>query len=115
MNNMPALGRRRNKRVSLDSPIQISWQDQRGRPHCFQAIAIDISDAGIRVELPEPPGKTDTLQMRSVGLNLACSGSVRTCTRSGKKFLVGIEFAGQARFDRVTAGIEPPAKRKVNP
>lgn len=112
MYRMPALGRRRNKRVSLDTPIQISWQDQRGNPHCCQAIAVDISDIGIRVELPEPPSKAATVQLRSAPLNLACSGQVRTCARSGNRFIVGIEFEGQARFDRVSAGIEPPARRK---
>jgi hypothetical protein len=108
---MSHLGRRRHKRVSLTSPIQVSWQDPCGIPKCFQAIAIDISDTGIRFALPEAPEEMATVQMRSHNLGLTCTGTVRTCSHNGAKFVVGIEFTGTARFNRVTAGIDRAPSR----
>jgi hypothetical protein len=40
--------------------------------------------------------------------------NVRTCSRNGAKFPVGIEFTGSARFSRVPAGIErAPARPQI--
>ena len=111
---MPTLGRRRNNRVSLSSPIQVSWLDPRGNPHCFQATAIDISDSGIRFALPEAPADAVPVQMRAHNLGLTCTGNVRACARNGDKFIVGIEFSGTARFNRVSAGIHQSTPRRTS-
>lgn len=111
--HMPSLSRRRSQRVCLSAPIQVSWQDRRGNPKCFQATAIDISDTGIRFALPEAPDEAVPVQMRAHNLDLTCTGNVRTCRRSGEKFVVGIEFTGEARFNRISAGIERPSRRRT--
>lgn len=108
---MSNLGRRRVNRVSLNSPIQVCWQDALGNPKCFQAIAIDISDDGIRFQLPEAVTESITVQMRSEPLGLTCAGRVRTCSRAGNRFEIGIEFTGKSRFDRFATGIEQPPSR----
>lgn len=108
---MANLGRRRNNRVSLSSPIQVSWLDIRGIPHCHQAMTIDISDNGIRFVLPEAPDDAVPVQMRAHNLGLTCTGNVRACSRSGEKFIVGVEFSGTARFNRISAGMEHPSPR----
>lgn len=42
-----------------------------------------------------------------------CTGNVRACARNGDKFIVGIEFSGTARFNRVSAGIARPSHSRV--
>ena len=52
--------------------------------------------------------------MRAHNLGLTCTGNVRTCARNGDKFIVGIEFTGTARFNRVSAGIARPTARRTS-
>ena len=109
---MATTGRRRNNRVMLSSPLQISWVDPQGKPHCRQAMAIDISDAGIRFALPELLAETAPVQIRCHALGMTCTGVVRTCAPAGTKYAVGIEFVGGARFDRVRAGVASLPRRR---
>jgi len=55
---------------------------------------VDVSEAGMRVELPEPLEKLTYLTLRADGLKLHGTASVRSCTRKGLKYVVGLEFSG---------------------
>jgi hypothetical protein len=81
-----------NNRVPFNSLLHVSWLDSRGDLKYFQARAMDISDSGVRIELPQALANSTTVQVRSERLGLARSGSVRSCSRRGFTYLVGIEF-----------------------
>jgi hypothetical protein len=84
-------------RKMLNALVQITWQDRRGEIRYFQARTIDISDGGLRIELPEAIGKSTRVQLRSELLRLACPGNVRSCTRAGFNYVIGIEFNREVR------------------
>ncbi len=90
---------RRHSRIALRSPVRVTWQDRHGNSKFALARTLDISEAGIRVELPEAIEPQRSLGIQSDRLGLSCSGLVRNCVRCGAKYLVGIEFSGTVRMN----------------
>jgi hypothetical protein len=58
----------------------------------------DISESGIRLEVREPIDKQTYVTLQCPTLGLHGTASVRTCTRKGTKFVVGLEFSGGLRW-----------------
>jgi len=88
----------------MRSNVRASWQDAAGRAKFTIARALDLSETGIRIELPEPVDQRSIISVQSDRIGLAASGTVRYCNRCGSKYLVGIEF-GLVRLNRAAAGI----------
>ena len=84
--------------MALRSPISVSWVDRLGTPKFSQARTLDVSEIGIRIELPEPLEPRTVLGLRSEKLGLSSTGSVRTCVRCAAKYVVGVEFTQQVRL-----------------
>jgi len=59
---------------------------------------VDISEAGMRVEVPEPLEKLTYLTVRADGLGIHGTASVRSCTRKGLKYVVGLEFSAGLQY-----------------
>ncbi len=93
---------RRHSRIALRSPVRVTWQDRNGNSKFSLARTLDISEAGIRLELPEAIEAQKSIGIQSDRLGLSCSGLVRNCVRCGAKYLVGVEFSGTVRMN--TAG-----------
>jgi hypothetical protein len=53
---------------------------------------------GMRIEVPEPLEKQAYVTLRSNALSLHGRASVRSCTRQGTKYLVGLEFSGGLKW-----------------
>jgi hypothetical protein len=51
-------GQRRLKREELDTPIEVIWKDRLGSDRYVSARTLDISELGMRVELPVPLDET---------------------------------------------------------
>src|SRR5256885_1590856 len=96
---------RRHSRIPLRSPVRIIWQDRNGNAKFALARTLDISEAGIRVELPESVDAQKSVGIQSDRLGLSCSGLVRNCVRCGARYLVGIEFSGTVRMNRAANSI----------
>src|SRR5689334_1054267 len=83
---------RKHRRISVPGTVRLSWTDAQGAPKYANARFRDVSEAGIRVELPEsvPVRTYVTVSAEKLGINTtAC---VRNSVRIGGKFLLGIEF-----------------------
>ncbi|HTB17253.1 MAG TPA: PilZ domain-containing protein [Bryobacteraceae bacterium] len=85
---------RRHARAEKSSPVQMVWKDRAGVDRYVNGKSLDISPAGMRVEVSEPIEKQTYVTLHSVALALQGSASVRTCTRKGMKYVVGLEFSG---------------------
>jgi len=73
---------RRQERRPCEHNVTVTWHDARGDHKFAFARALDISESGIRLQMPEPPP-----------LGLLGNASVRHCARTAaSKFTVGAEF-----------------------
>jgi len=84
---------RRHTRASKTSSIQIVWRDRQGDDKFVLGRIVDVSESGVRVEVPEPLEKQTYVTLHSAGLGLHGTASVRSCTRKGVKYAVGLEFS----------------------
>ena len=89
---------RRHPRSAHSDLIHIVWKDRQGIDKFAKGAVVDVSESGIRIELPEPLEKHSyvTLQCRRLGLH--GSASVRSCTRNRVKYVIGLEFAGGLKW-----------------
>lgn len=84
---------RRHSRSPRSGPVQLTWKDANGNAQVSRGRLVDISEAGMRVELPEPLEKLTYLTVRADGLGIHGTASVRSCIRKGLKYVVGLEFS----------------------
>jgi hypothetical protein len=92
---MPGKGDiRRHERVLLAAPVQVSWQDRLGNQKFANAEILDVSEAGMRIKVPESLMAQTLVTLRSDRLALHGRASTKSCVRHGAKYLVGLEFIG---------------------
>jgi len=89
---------RRHVRSEKSAPVQLVWKDRQGLDKFMNGRVMDASESGIRIEVPEPLDKQTYLTLQSPSLGLHGSASVRTCTRKGMKYVVGLEFSGGLKW-----------------
>jgi PilZ domain len=85
---------RRHERVPQAVPVQVGWKDRLGNEKFANAEILDVSEAGMRVKVPESLAEHTFVTLRSDRLALHGRASVRSCVRRGAKYLVGLEFIG---------------------
>jgi hypothetical protein len=91
-------GIRRDERKSAAELVELTWKDRSGQEKFAKARSLDISELGMRIEVPEELEKQAYVTLRSNALSLHGTASVRSCTRKGTKYLVGLEFSGGLRW-----------------
>ena len=84
---------RRHARDAKSSPIQIVWKDRTGADRYVNGRTLDVSVSGMRVEISEPIDKQTYVTMQCAALGLHGTASVRSCTRKGMKYVLGLEFS----------------------
>jgi hypothetical protein len=90
--------RRQDRRV-CDHSVAVIWRDPTGNEKFFNAKAVDISEAGLRLQMPEALPKQAYVTIRAFKLGLQGNASVRHCSRlHGSKYVVGIEFTAGLRW-----------------
>src|ERR1700685_1124885 len=91
-------GIRRDERKTAAEQVEVTWKDRSGQEKFAKARSLDISAQGMRIEVPEPLEKQAYVSLRSDALALHGTASVRSCTRKGTKYLVGLEFSGGLKW-----------------
>jgi len=91
-------GIRRDARISADALVELTWKDRMGQEKFAKARSLDVSETGMRIEVPEALDKQAYVTIRSSALSLHGTASVRSCTRKGTKYLVGLEFSGGLKW-----------------
>ncbi len=79
-------------RAKILCPVTLAWTDPDGSTRKINARGIDMSGAGVCVELSKPvaPGSRVYVQVKQ--LKLMGTGVVRHCVSRGGKYRVGLEF-----------------------
>src|SRR6266568_561327 len=84
---------RRHRRYAVDAGVlQVSWLDLTGKMKMTRTRALNISEGGIALELPEAAQPQSMIRFQSDKYKIRGVGAVRHCRRAGTKFIVGIEF-----------------------
>lgn len=84
---------RRHRRVSFPAIARLSWQDEHGNYKFTRGRCLDVSQSGLRVELPEPMALRSYVTVQAEVLGITENASVRHCARAGGKYIVGLEFS----------------------
>ena len=89
---------RRHARRSFSATIRVGWQDQSGHDKTALTRSFDISESGLRFELPEAVKVRSDVTLRCDKIGLQARGSVRSCVHQRLKYMVGVEFGGGYRW-----------------
>jgi hypothetical protein len=89
---------RRHQRTPIAVPVQLSWTDRAGNQKFAYAKILDVSESGMRVEAGESLAKHAYVALRAERIALQGSASVRSCTKQGTKYIVGLEFSGGLKW-----------------
>lgn len=95
---MTTNGIRRHERTERSETVQIMWKDRDGADKFANARTLDISELGMRIEVPEPVQERSYVALRCDKLKLNGRASVRSCQRKGNRYLVGLEFSVGMRW-----------------
>ena len=100
---------RRYPRRSLLGQLLISWQFPRGTDKFSTGRLLEVSEWGIRLEVPEQIRPNTNVYIRCEKLDFSGSGQVRHCARSGSKYVVGVALSAELRMKlQSPGGVNPP-------
>jgi hypothetical protein len=85
---------RRHERADQSLPVQIVWQDRSGTDRFINGRTLNVSKSGMRVETGEQIDRLTYVTVQCVALGVHGRASVRSCTRKGMKYILGLEFSG---------------------
>lgn len=92
-------GVRRDSRVPAAERVLVTWRDREGNEKFAYAQTVDVSEFGMRIQVPEPLPERGYVTFRADSLDLQGTASVRSCVRKGAKYLAGLEFSGGLRWE----------------
>ena len=84
---------RRHSRMNAQCVVQLVWKDQLGNEKFTKARTLDVSESGLRLEVPERIPERSYVSFRVDELGLHGTASVRSCNGKGLKYIVGLEFS----------------------
>jgi hypothetical protein len=105
---------RKHQRIPFLGPLRISWIDPTGEPRFAIAKCIDVSEAGLRIEVAANIPLRTALTLNVERLQLSGPASVKHVERRGAKFLLGLELSQALQQKALAALREPWAMRTDN-
>jgi hypothetical protein len=100
---------RNHPRYAVDSGImQVSWLDLTGTMKMTRTRALNISEGGMAVELPEGAMLQSLVRFQSDRFKIRGQGIVRHCRRDGSRFIAGLEFTEGLRWRPPQGEIREP-------
>jgi hypothetical protein len=90
------------------APVSVFWDDDQGSTKYVHVKFLDISEGGMRIEVPEPIPIGAHISLRAERMNLVGSAVVKHAVRCGSKYLLGLELSEMLR-DQVVALIRDPS------
>jgi hypothetical protein len=103
---------RRNNRMPYTGPIRISWEAENDEPRYTEGKCLDISEAGIRIEVRAPIAVRTRVSLHAPRIKLSGSGSVKHVVRNSTRYIIGVELGQTLREQALAAIREPWALRK---
>jgi hypothetical protein len=84
---------RRQRRVQYSGPVRISWNDASGVPQFAHGKCVDISENGMRIEVPVAILAGTRLMLQAEQIKASGSASVKDLTRRGGRYILGLELS----------------------
>jgi len=97
-------GMRRHERFLLDAPVQVCWTNANGGDSYARCRCMNISESGIRLDSPQAIPLRTSICFQVDGEDFRGTAWVRSCTRVGMNYHLGLEFGGGLKWRR------PPSK-----
>ena len=88
---------RRNKRTPYSGAIEVSWVEPGREPRFARGRCLDLSEDGLRLELPVALPLRAVVTLRFERIQLRGTASVRYLRRAGMKFVLGFELSQHLR------------------
>jgi hypothetical protein len=104
---VPNNDNRRHQRIPYLGPIRISWEDAQGMQRYTQARCLDVSEGGVRIEVPVSIPIRTRISLRAERIGLAGSATVKHVARQGTKYILGLSLS-QALLDRALIAVREP-------
>jgi hypothetical protein len=101
---------RRHRRIPFIGSIQIGWEAS-GQARFARGKCIDISESGVRMEVPVPVPMRANVSIHAEKIRLNGSATVRHVERYGSKYILGIEMSQVLQGKTLAAIREPWALR----
>jgi len=94
---MPRHDLRRNARLVFSATVKLQWLEPDGEPRFAQGRSKDLSEDGLRLELPVPiPVRTIvTLAIQEIGFQ--GTASIRHVRQAGLKYVTGLALSRNLR------------------
>jgi len=100
---------RRHRRYAVDSGIlQVAWLGADGQRKMARTRALNISEGGMAIELPEAAAPMSRIRFESNKYKIIGSGAVRHCHRAGSRYIVGMEFCDGLRWQAPEGEVVEP-------
>ena len=103
---------RRHRRVPYVGPVRISWEDAHG-PRYAQARCLDVSEGGLRIEVPGPIPVHSRISLRADRINLVGFATVKHVARHGSKYVIGLSLNQDLREQSMSLIREPESAGAV--
>jgi|SRR5579863_6614398 len=98
---------RRHYRVPYVGPIRLKWDDARGNARFVQGKCIDVSENGLRVEVPTRIEPGTRIFLNAERIKLSGAAAVKHVERSGARYILGLELSEKAQEKTLAALAEP--------
>lgn len=99
---------RRSTRLTYNGKINMTWSDEKGNSCSRHGDCMNLSSSGLKVKLDTQIPTRTVVTVKAKELALHGSASVRSCTRVGVKFEIGLEFVGGMRWQVPTSLLSVP-------
>lgn len=91
---------RRENREAKKGRIRVGYTDQLGEYKVCEAPVLDVSETGMRVELPDPLKVGSRVGLQPGTLNVCGTGQVKHCRLKSARYTIGLQFLSVERQDR---------------
>jgi PilZ domain len=100
---------RRHRRYEVANTIlRVSWLDVKGQLKMAQVKVLNVSEAGMALEMPEAPMNGSMIRFQSEKHKLVGAGALRHCRKINSKFVIGIEFTDGLKWCPPPDSIQEP-------
>src|SRR5690349_13105009 len=106
---------RRHQRIPYAGPIRVSWTDASGEPKFAFGKCIEVSESGLRVEVPVSIPERATVQLNAERIKFAGSSTVKRVEQRGTRYVLGLELSASMTEKAIAVLREPWELRKETP
>jgi hypothetical protein len=106
---------RRHFRSPYLGPVRLFWNDAGGHTKYTQALCLDISESGLRVDTAEPVPTSTRVSVRADHIDFAGTAVVRHIESQGSRFILGLELSPSLVDQALKLSRNPALLRTPNP